>query len=161
MRILGIDPGFAITGYSIIDYIGNKFYLRTSGAILTEAKTSFPLRLEKINKELSEIIENYNPDAMSIEELFFNNNAKTALNVAQARGVILVTARMHNLDIFEYTPLQVKQAVTGYGRADKIQVQRMVKMILNEEKLPKLDDVTDSMAMAICHAHSAKFSEKL
>ena len=161
MRILGIDPGFAITGYSIIDYIGNKFYLRTSGAILTEAKTSFPLRLEKINKELAEIIENYNPDSMSIEELFFNNNAKTAINVAQARGVILVTARMHNLDIFEYTPLQVKQAVTGYGRADKIQVQRMVKMILNEEKLPKLDDVTDSMAMAICHAHSAKFSEKL
>ena len=161
MRILGIDPGFAITGYSIIDYIGNKFYLRTSGAILTEAKTSFPLRLEKINKELAEIIENYNPDAMSIEELFFNNNAKTAINVAQARGVILLTARMHNLDIFEYTPLQVKQAVTGYGRADKIQVQRMVKMILNEEKLPKLDDVTDSMAMAICHAHSAKFSEKL
>ena len=161
MRTLGIDPGFAITGYSIIDYIGNKFYLRTSGAILTEAKTSFPLRLEKINKELAEIIENYNPDAMSIEELFFNNNAKTAINVAQARGVILVTARMHNLDIFEYTPLQVKQAVTGYGRADKIQVQRMVKMILNEEKLPKLDDVTDSMAMAICHAHSAKFSEKL
>lgn len=161
MRVLGIDPGFAITGYSIIDYIGNKFYLRTSGAILTEAKTSFPLRLEKINKELAEIIETYNPDAMSIEELFFNNNAKTAINVAQARGVILVTARMHNLDIFEYTPLQVKQAVTGYGRADKIQVQRMVKMILNEKKLPKLDDITDSMAMAICHAHSAKFSEKL
>ena len=161
MRVLGIDPGFAITGYSIIDYIGNKFYLRNSGAILTEAKTSFPLRLEKINKELAEIIETYNPDAMSIEELFFNNNAKTAINVAQARGVILVTARMHNLDIFEYTPLQVKQAVTGYGRADKIQVQRMVKMILNEEKLPKLDDITDSMAMAICHAHSAKFSEKL
>ena len=161
MRILGIDPGFAITGYSIIDYIGNKFYLRTSGAILTEAKTSFPLRLEKINKELAEIIENYNPDAMSIEELFFNNNAKTAINVAQARGVILVTARMHNLDIFEYTPLQVKQAVTGYGRADKIQVQRMVKMILNEEKLPKLDDITDSMAMAICHAHSSKFAQRL
>ena len=161
MRILGIDQGFAITGYSIIDYIGNKFYLRTSGAILTEAKTSFPLRLEKINKELAEIIENYNPDAMSIEELFFNNNAKTAINVAQARGVILVTARMHNLDIFEYTPLQVKQAVTGYGRADKIQVQRMVKMILNEEKLPKLDDITDSMAMAICHAHSSKFAQRL
>ena len=160
MRILGIDPGFAITGYSIIDYIGNKFYLRTSGAILTEAKTSFPLRLEKINKELAEIIENYNPDAMSIEELFFNNNAKTAINVAQARGVILVTARMHNLDIFEYTPLQVKQAVTGYGRADKIQVQRMVKMILNTEKLPKLDDITDSMAIAICHAHSSKFSSQ-
>ena len=127
MRVLGIDPGFAITGYSIIDYIGNKFYLRTSGAILTEAKTSFPLRLEKINKELAEIIETYNPDAMSIEELFFNNNAKTAINVAQARGVILVTARMHNLDIFEYTPLQVKMAVTGYGQAVKAQVMEMMK----------------------------------
>lgn len=161
MRILGIDPGFAITGYSIIDYVGNKFKLQKSGAILTEAKVSFPLRLESINKELSEIIENYKPDAMAIEELFFNNNAKTAINVAQARGVILVTARLHNLDIFEYTPLQVKQAVTGYGRADKIQVQRMVKMILNEEKLPKLDDITDSMAMAICHAHSCKFAQKL
>ena len=161
MRILGVDPGFAITGYSIIDYIGNKFNLETSGAILTEAKTSFPLRLEKINKELDNIIKMYKPDAMAIEELFFNNNAKTAINVAQARGVILITARQNNVDIYEYTPLQVKQAVTGYGRADKIQVQRMVKMILNVEKLPKLDDTTDSMAMAICHAHSAKFSEKL
>ena len=161
MRILGIDPGFAITGYSIIDYIGNKFHLETSGAILTEAHTSFPLRLEKINKDLDNIIKTYKPDAMAIEELFFNNNAKTAINVAQARGVILVTARQNDLNIYEYTPLQVKQAVTGYGRADKIQVQRMVKMILNEEKLPKLDDVTDSMAIGICHAHSAKFAQKL
>ena len=94
---------------------------------------------------------------MSIEELFFNNNAKTAINVAQARGVILITAR---INIFEYTPLQIKQAVTGYGRADKMQVQRMVKMILNTEKLPKLDDITDSMAIAICHAHSSKFSSQ-
>ena len=161
LRILGIDPGFAITGYSIIDYIGNKFKLITSGAVLTQAGESFPLRLLKLNNDLEQIIDTYKPDAISVEELFFNNNAKTAINVAQARGVILMTARIHNLDIFEYTPLQVKQAVTGYGRADKIQVQRMVKMILNEEKLPKLDDITDSMAMAICHAHSAKFSEKL
>ena len=161
MRILGVDPGFAITGYSIIDYIGNKFHLETSGAILTEAHTSFPLRLEKINKDLDDIIKTYKPEAMAIEELFFNNNAKTAINVAQARGVILITARQNNLNIYEYTPLQVKQAVTGYGRADKIQVQRMVKMILNEEKLPKLDDITDSMAIGICHAHSAKFAQKL
>lgn len=161
MRILGIDPGFAITGYSIIDYIGNKFNLVASGAILTEAKVSFPLRLEKIYRELDEIINTYNPDAMSIEELFFNNNAKTAINVAQARGVILMTARIHGIDTYEYTPLQVKQAVVGYGRADKMQVQRMVKMILNTENLPKLDDITDSMAIAICHAHSAKFAEKL
>ena len=161
MKILGIDPGFAITGYSIINYIGNKFKLEISGAILTNAKTSFPLRLEKINKELDSIIKNYKPDAMAIEELFFNNNAKTAINVAQARGVILMTARINKVDTYEYTPLQVKQAVVGYGRADKIQVQRMVKMILNTEKLPKLDDITDSMAIAICHAHSAKFAEKL
>ena len=141
--------------------MGNKFKLINSGAILTEAKESFPLRLEKIYTDLTQIIEEYKPEAMSIEELFFNNNAKTAINVAQARGVILITARQRNLDIYEYTPLQVKQAVTGYGRADKIQVQRMVKMILNEEKLPKLDDITDSMAMAICHAHSCKFAQKL
>ena len=122
---------------------------------------SFPLRLEKIYRDLEEIIKEYKPDAMSIEELFFNNNAKTAINVAQARGVILVVARLNNLATYEYTPLQIKQAVTGYGRADKMQVQRMVKMILNTEKLPKLDDITDSMAIAICHAHSARFSQKL
>ena len=161
MRILGIDPGFAITGYSVIDYIGNKFNLITSGAILTKAGESFPLRLEKIYYELDEIIEKFHPDSMSIEELFFNNNAKTAINVAQARGVILMTARIRKVPTYEYTPLQVKQAVVGYGRADKMQVQRMVKMILNTEKLPKLEDITDSMAIAICHAHSAKFAEKL
>lgn len=122
---------------------------------------SFPLRLEKIYRDLENIIKEYKPDAMSVEELFFNNNAKTAINVAQARGVILVVARMNNLATYEYTPLQIKQAVTGYGRADKMQVQRMVKMILNTEKLPKLDDITDSMAIAICHAHSARFSQKL
>ena len=127
---------------------------------MTEAGESFPSRLEKIYTELNNIINTYKPDAMSIEELFFNNNAKTAINVAQARGVILITARINKLDIFEYTPLQIKQAVTGYGRADKIQVQRMVKMILNTEKLPKLDDITDSMAIAICHAHSSKFSSQ-
>lgn len=122
---------------------------------------SFPLRLEKLYRDLEQIIKEYKPDAMSVEELFFNNNAKTAINVAQARGVILVVARMNGIATYEYTPLQIKQAVTGYGRADKMQVQRMVKMILNTEKLPKLDDITDSMAIAICHAHSARFSQKL
>ena len=150
MRILGIDPGFAITGYSIIDYIGNKFDLIASGAVTTKAGESFPLRLLKLNN-----------DAISVEELFFNNNAKTAINVAQARGVILVVGCRKQIPTYEYTPLQIKQAVVGYGRADKIQVQKMVKTILNVEKLPKLDDTTDSMAAAICHAHSAKFSQKL
>lgn len=161
MRILGIDPGFAITGYSVIDYIGNKFKLIKSGAITTEAGVSFPLRLEKIFDDLSAIITEYKPDAISVEELFFNNNAKTAINVAQARGVILVVGRKMNIDTFEYTPLQIKQSVVGYGRANKIQVQKMVKAILNVDNLPKLDDTTDSMAAAICHAHSSKFSQKL
>ena len=156
MRILGIDPGYAITGYSVIDYIGNKFHLITS-----EAGESFPQRLLKLNNDLENIINMYKPDAISVEELFFNNNAKTAINVAQARGVILVVGCRLNIPTYEYTPLQIKQSVVGYGRADKIQVQKMVKTILKVEKLPKLDDTTDSMAAAICHAHSAKFSAKL
>ena len=161
MRILGIDPGFAITGCSIIDYQGNKFKLIDSGAVTTKAGESFPLRLTKIYDDLSMIIDEYKPDAISVEELFFNNNVKTAINVAQARGVVLVVGCQKQIPTYEYTPLQIKQAVAGYGRADKIQVQKMVKAILNVEKLPKLDDTTDSMAAAICHAHSARFSEKL
>ena len=161
MRILGIDPGFAITGYSIIDYIGNKFTLIASGAVTTEAGTSFPIRLTKIFDDISNLIDIYKPDAISVEELFFNQNVKTAINVAQARGVILIVGCKKNVPTYEYTPLQVKQAVTGYGRADKIQVQKMVKSILKVDKLPKLDDITDSMAIGICHAHSQKFSVKL
>ena len=161
MRILGIDPGYAITGYSIIDYEGNKFKLINSGAITTNAGVSFPLRLTKIFDDLNMLIDEFKPDAISVEELLFNNNAKTAINVAQARGVVLIVGCKRNIPTFEYTPLQIKQAVTGYGRADKMQVQRMVKTILNVEKLPKLDDTTDSMAAAICHAHSSKFSQKL
>ena len=161
MRILGIDPGYAITGYSIIDYQGNRFKLVDSGAVLTKAGESFPDRLTKIYNDVAQIIDSYKPDSISVEELFFNNNAKTAINVAQARGIVLVVGRQKNIPTFEYTPLQIKQAVAGYGRADKLQVQKMVKTILNVEKLPKLDDTTDSMAAAICHAHSAKFSQKL
>ena len=161
MRILGIDPGFAITGYSIIDYQGNKFKLVDSGAVLTKAGESFPLRLTKIYDDVTELINKYKPDAISVEELFFNNNQKTAINVAQARGVILTVGCKNNIPTYEYTPLQIKQAVAGYGRADKVQVQKMVKTILNVDKLPKLDDTTDSMAAAICHAHSARFSQKL
>ena len=161
MRILGIDPGYGITGYSFIDYTGNHFTLITSGAIKTKAGVSFPLRLSEIYTDLDMLIDEYKPDAISVEELFFNNNVKTAINVAQARGVILVVGCRKNIPTYEYTPLQVKQAVVGYGRADKIQVQKMVKNILKVDTLPKLDDITDSMAIAICHAHSAKFAEKL
>lgn len=161
MRILGIDPGFAITGYSIIDYIGNHFSLINSGAVTTKAGVSFPQRLTKIYDDLSIIIDTYKPDAISVEELFFNQNTKTAINVAQARGVILIVGCKKNIATFEYTPLQVKQAVTGYGRADKIQVQKMVQSILKVKNLPKLDDITDSMAVGICHAHSQRFAIKL
>ena len=122
---------------------------------------SFPLRLNQIYIDLNQIIDEYKPDAISVEELFFNNNIKTAINVAQARGVVLVVGCQKNIPTFEYTPLQVKQAVVGYGRAEKKQVQKMVQTILKVENLPKLDDITDSMAIAICHAHSAKFAEKL
>lgn len=161
MRILGIDPGFAITGYSVIEYIGNKFKLITSGAITTKAGTPFALRLTILYDELDAIIKEYKPDAMSVEELFFNQNIKTAINVAQARGIVLVVGQKNNIPTYEYTPLQVKQAVVGYGRAEKKQVQQMVKAILKVQEVPKLDDITDSMAIGICHAHSAKFAEKL
>ncbi len=159
MRILGIDPGFAITGYSVIEYIGNKFKLITSGAITTKAGVPFPIRLTTIYDELDAIIKKYQPEVMSVEELFFNQNITTAINVAQARGIVLVVGCKNGIPTYEYTPLQIKQAVVGYGRADKKQVQQMVKAILNVAQIPKLDDTTDSMAAAICHAHSSKFAE--
>ena len=161
MRILGIDPGFAIVGVGVIDYEGNRFGVVEYGAITTKAGEDMFDRLKKIYDETVEVIERVKPDAMAIEELFFNNNQKTAINVAQARGVILVVGCRKNVPTYEYTPLQIKQSVVGYGRADKIQVQKMVKAILKVDKLPKLDDTTDSMAAAICHAHSARFSQKL
>lgn len=161
MRILGIDPGFAITGYSVIDYEGNKFKLITSGAIETRAGVSFPLRLTKIYDDMQMLVKEYKPEAISVEELFFNNNIKTGINVAQARGIVLLVGCKAGIPTYEYTPLQVKQAVVGYGRAEKKQVQKMVQSILRVEKVPKLDDITDSMAIAICHAHSSRFAEKL
>ena len=143
-------------GYSVVEYVGNKFKLVTSGAITTKANSEFNQRLVDIDKAMTEIIECFNPECMAIEDLFFNQNTKTAIKVAEARGVILVSAKKKGLEISEYTPLQVKQGVVGYGRATKVQVQQMVKSILNVEKVPKLDDVTDSIAIAICHAHSSR-----
>ena len=117
MRILGIDPGYAITGYSIIDYQGNKFKLIDSGAVLTKAGESFPTRLTKIYNDIGNLIDTYKPDAISVEELFFNNNQKTAINVAQARGIVLVAGCQKNIPTYEYTPLQIKQAVAGYRKS--------------------------------------------
>lgn len=156
MIILGIDPGFAIVGYGIIKYEGFKYTVLEYGAITTSAKEDMFIRFKKIHDELSEIIDRTKPDAMAIEELFFNNNQKTAINVAQARGVLLLAALNKEIPIYEYTPLQVKQAVAGYGRAEKQQVQQMVKMLLKLDTVPKPDDTADALAIALCHAHSYK-----
>lgn len=161
MIILGVDPGYAIVGIGVIEYKGNKFRPITYTAITTPAKMNTVDRLKKIYDGMLEIIEKYKPDAMAIEELFFNSNQKTAINVAQARGVILVAATNCGLPISEYTPLQVKQSVTGYGRADKKQIQEMVKMLLHLNAIPKPDDAADGLALAICHAHSNKMNKLL
>lgn len=159
MIILGVDPGIAITGYGVIKYEGNRFTTIDYGAVITDSKITMPERLAIINRDLSSIMDRYKPDAFSVEELFFNKNVKTALTVGHARGVILLTAYAKGLNIFEYTPLQVKQAVVGYGRADKKQIQQMVKIILNLKEIPKPDDVADALAIAVCHAHSSKAGE--
>lgn len=154
MRILGVDPGFAIVGVGVVDYEGNRFRTVDYGAITTNAGEEMPDRLKKLYDELCGIIDRTKPDVMAIEELFFNSNQKTAIGVAQARGVLLLAARSKDIPIFEYTPLQVKQAVVGYGRAEKGQVQQMIKAILCLEKIPKPDDTADALALAVCHAHS-------
>ncbi len=154
MRIIGIDPGYAIVGYGIVDYAGNRFKTVAYGAVLTEAKTEFTSRLDKIYTELTELIEKYRPEAMSIEKLYFNTNTTTAIDVAQARGVILLSARRAGIPVYEYTPLQVKQAVTGYGRAEKKQIMEMTRMLLGLDKVPKPDDTADALALSICHAHT-------
>ncbi len=156
MIILGIDPGFAIVGVGIIEYKGNKFRVLDYYAITTKAHTPIEERLQLIYEGINEAIDKYNPDFMAVEELFFNNNAKTAIEVGQARGVILLSGVNKSVPIFEYTPLQVKQAVVGYGRAQKTQIQQMVKAILSLNEIPKPDDVADALAIAICHAHSYK-----
>lgn len=159
MLILGIDPGIAIVGYSIVECKGNNLKAIDYGCITTDADMLFPDRLKIVYDKLTEIIEKYNPDDLAIEELFFNKNVKTAIKVGQARGVEILAARNKGINTYEYTPLQIKQAVTGYGRADKNQVQEMVKMLLNLKEKPKPDDVADALAVAICHGSSIKFKE--
>lgn len=154
MRILGIDPGYAIVGWGVVDYEKNHFTPVDYGAVLTAAGTPFEQRLLTIYDDVAAIIDRYRPQALSIEKLFFNTNAKTAIDVSQARGVILLAAVQAEVPIFEYTPLQVKQSVVGYGRAEKQQVQEMTRILLNLQKIPKPDDTADSLALAICHAHS-------
>ena len=155
MRILGIDPGLAIVGWAVIDSNRGKLTPVAYGAITTPAHTDIEARLLMIKNDLEQIIDRYTPDEMAIEELFFNTNITTGIAVAEARGVILCTAHSKGVKISEYTPLQVKQAVVGYGKAEKQQVIAMVTSILKLKSPPKPDDTADAVAIAICHSHSA------
>lgn len=161
MRILGIDPGYAILGYGIVEMNGNRFKVLDYGAVTTHAKMEMPDRLKVLYNSLMEIIVHHEPEVASIEELFFNTNAKTAILVGQARGVAVLACANSGLDIAEYTPLQIKQALVGYGRAEKKQVQTMVKTILNLKEVPKPDDTADALAAAVCHGHSAGSRNRL
>lgn len=153
LRILGIDPGIAIVGWGILDYNNFRFTPVAYDSITTKAGLPVEERLSQIYTQLSEIMEKYKPEAMAVEELFWNTNQKTGIVVAEARGTILLCARQHGIPIFEYTPLQVKQAVVGYGRAEKKQVITMVTTLLGLEKPPKPDDTADALGLAMCHAH--------
>lgn len=154
MIILGIDPGYAITGYCVLNYKNNKFNLMTSGAVTSPADMKFELRLLNIYESLRNIIDEHKPDVMAVEELFFSRNTTTAIGTAQARGVAILAGAKSGINVYEYTPLQVKMAVTGHGRAEKKQVDYMVKLLLGIKESIKPDDITDAMAVAICHAHT-------
>ncbi len=156
MIILGVDPGTAITGYGLVQSDGTDLGLIDYGAITTPSNWVMPRRLEHIYTELSRLIEKHRPDDAVVEKLFFSRNVTTALSVGQARGVALLALAQAGVAIHEYTPLEVKQAVVGYGRAEKFQIQQMVKMLLQLDFVPQPDDAADALAIAICHAHSAR-----
>lgn len=160
MRILGIDPGYALMGYGVIEQNGNRFKVLDYGSISTGPSAPMPHRLKFLYSSLMDIIKETDPDWAALEELFYNTNAKTVINVGQARGVAVLACVNSGLEVAEYTPLQVKQALVGYGRAEKQQVQQMVKVILGLEKVPKPDDTADALAVAICHANSSLGSSR-
>ncbi len=156
MRVIGFDPGLALTGYGVIDVLGGRQVLVGCGVVQTESALSMPGRLGQIYSAATELVAAFSPDAVAVEELFFNTNAKTAIAVGQARGALLSAVIQHTDAIYEYTPLQVKQAVTGYGRADKRQVQQMVKALLRLDDVPRPDDAADAVAVALCHASTVR-----
>ncbi|MBR3971917.1 MAG: crossover junction endodeoxyribonuclease RuvC [Ruminococcus sp.] len=155
MVVLGIDPGYAIVGYGILEYSGINYRAMGCGAVTTDADTPFDERLKIIFDNVSDLIDKVKPSAMAVESLYFQNNQKTAIMVAEARGVILLAAKLKGVPVFEYTPLQVKTAVTGYGKAKKHQVMEMTKRLLSLSKMPRYDDTCDALAVAICHIHAA------
>lgn len=154
MIILGIDPGYAIVGWGVVEYRAGKFRTLGYGAIRTDAGVRTEARLASIYRDLNTIIDHFHPDEMAVEELFFNTNVTTGIRVAQARGVVLLCGEQKGLRIAEYTPLQVKQAVAGYGRAEKKQVITMVTSLLGLKETPRPDDTADALAIAVCHGHS-------
>ena len=154
--VLGIDPGTAITGYSLVCDVGGDLRLVDYGVITTPSDESLPQRLREIYRQLTAIIQERQPAEAAVEKLFFSRNVRTALSVGQARGVALLAMANADIEIHEYTPLEVKQAVVGYGRATKVQVQEMVKMLLELDSVPQPDDAADAIAVAICHIHSAR-----
>ena len=154
MIILGIDPGLAIVGWGVVDYSASHFKVLRYGAIETPAGTPTEERLSMIYDGIKQLIDTYHPEHIAVEELFFNTNITTGIRVAEARGVIIMTAHRMGVKVYEYTPLQVKQAVVGFGRAEKKQVITMVTMLLGLPKPPKPDDTADALAIAICHAHT-------
>lgn len=156
MRVLGCDPGYAIAGYGVVDSPkGAPLRALTFGAATTQAHTPFEDRLEEVYDDFCALITQYSPDVMAIETLFYTTNQKTAIAVAEARGVILLAAKKAGLPIFEYSPLQVKQSITGYGKATKRQMQEMTRRLLHLKEIPKPDDAADALAIALCHTHSA------
>jgi crossover junction endodeoxyribonuclease RuvC len=159
MIILGVDPGTATTGYGLIEEKSGKLSLIDYGVILTDPKLSPESRLELLYDQLGDIIDEYDPEEVAVEELFFSNNAKTAIAVGQARGVILLAAKKAGSLISEYTPNEVKSAICGHGGADKKQVQKMVQIVLKLEEIPQPDDAADALAIAICHSSSRKYNK--
>ena len=155
MVILGIDPGVATVGFGVISETGGNPKLKRYGVISTPAGMRLALRLKQINTDVSELIKIFKPDAIAVEELFFNTNQKTAVSVAHGRAAVILAGEEHGIPMFEYTPLQVKKAVAGYGRATKTQVMEMVKRLLTMDQIPKPDDAADALAIAICHARFA------
>ena len=162
-RIIGIDPGLETTGVSILDVKGSKYIPIYSSCIITSKNDTMSVRLKNIFNDLSLLIKKFEPDCLAIEELFFSSNTKTAISVGHARGVLMLAGSINNLRIYEYTPLEIKQAVVGYGRATKKQIKYMLKIILNtgDDFFPKKDDAWDAMAVSLCHANNHKFRDKI
>ena len=158
MVILGIDPGLALMGYGVISSENDRIRLLECGTIVTKADMPFPSRLAVIYSNIKELLQKHDPDFVAFEELFSGKNVKTVIQVAQARGAAMAAAFGSGAELFEYTPMQIKQAVAGYGRADKKQVQEMVRVLLSLDKIVKPDDAADAVACAICHAQSSRFS---